>query len=41
MIDHADVKADITVVLLRYATAIDTNDWELFRTCFTDDADAT
>jgi 3-phenylpropionate/cinnamic acid dioxygenase small subunit len=27
-------------VLVRYATAIDTRDWELFRTCFTDDVDA-
>jgi hypothetical protein len=24
-------------VLLRYATAIDTKDWKLFRTCFSDD----
>ena len=27
-------------VLVRYATAIDTRDWDLFRTCFTDDVDA-
>jgi 3-phenylpropionate/cinnamic acid dioxygenase small subunit len=26
--------------LVRYATAIDTRDWDLFRTCFTDDVDA-
>jgi hypothetical protein len=24
-------------VLVRYATGIDTKDWSLFRTCFTDD----
>jgi hypothetical protein len=29
---------DITSVILRYATAIDTRDWPLFRTCFTADA---
>jgi len=40
MTEHADAKADITAVLLRYATAIDTKDWELFRSCFTDDVDA-
>ncbi|MDD7813079.1 nuclear transport factor 2 family protein [Mycobacterium sp. CSUR Q5927] len=40
MTDQAAAKADITEVLLRYATAIDTKDWELFRTCFTDDVDA-
>lgn len=40
MTDHVEAKADITEVLLRYATAIDTKDWALFRTCFTDDVDA-
>ncbi|MEB3068068.1 nuclear transport factor 2 family protein [[Mycobacterium] vasticus] len=40
MTDQGAAKADITEVLLRYATAIDTKDWELFRTCFTDDVDA-
>ncbi len=40
MTDHADTKRDITDVLLRYATAIDTKDWTLFRSCFTDDVDA-
>jgi SnoaL-like domain len=29
---------EITAVILRYATAIDTRDWPLFRTCFTADA---
>lgn len=29
---------DIERVLLRYATGIDRRDWDLFRTCFTDDA---
>ncbi len=28
---------DITEVLVRYATGIDRRDWDLFRTCFTDD----
>ncbi len=31
---------DISAVLIRYATAIDTQDWPLFRTCFTDDVHA-
>ena len=30
----------ISDVLVRYATAIDTKDWPLFRTCFTDDVNA-
>jgi 3-phenylpropionate/cinnamic acid dioxygenase small subunit len=30
----------ITDVLVRYATGIDTKDWKLFRTCFTDDVHA-
>jgi len=30
----------ITDVLVRYATGIDTKDWALFRTCFTDDVQA-
>ena len=34
MTDHQD----ITDVLVRYATGIDSRDWTLFRTCFTDDA---
>lgn len=29
---------DIVDVLVRYATGIDSRDWALFRTCFTDDA---
>ena len=40
MIEHAEAKAEITSVLLRYATGIDTKDWVLFRSCFTDDVDA-
>lgn len=28
---------DITAVIVRYGTAIDTRDWGLFRSCFTDD----
>ncbi len=36
-------RAEISDVIHRYAMAIDTRDWKLFRTCFTDDvvADAT
>lgn len=30
----------ISDVLVRYATGIDTKDWPLFRTCFTDDVHA-
>jgi 3-phenylpropionate/cinnamic acid dioxygenase small subunit len=40
MTDNVEAKAAITEVLLRYATAIDTKDWALFRTCFTADVDA-
>ena len=39
----ADERADrdeITDVLVRYATGIDTKDWPLFRTCFTPDVRA-
>jgi hypothetical protein len=32
-----EVREDVTEVLVRYATGIDTRDWELFRSCFTDD----
>jgi hypothetical protein len=33
----ADDERAIIAVLIRYATGIDTRDWSLFRTCFTDD----
>jgi uncharacterized protein (TIGR02246 family) len=33
----AEVRLDVTDVLIRYATGIDRRDWELFGTCFTDD----
>ncbi len=32
-------KAQITEVLIRYATGIDSKDWALFRTCWTDEVD--
>lgn len=35
-----DVVADVTDVVVRYATGIDTRDWPLLRSCFTDDCDA-
>ncbi len=35
--DHRADEHDITKVLVAYATGIDRRDWELFRTCFTDD----
>lgn len=36
MLDLNDERA-ITAVLVRYATGIDTRDWTLFRTCFSED----
>ena len=33
-------REQITEVLVRYATGIDTRDWELFRSCFTPDVHA-
>jgi 3-phenylpropionate/cinnamic acid dioxygenase small subunit len=35
-----EMRADISDVLVRYATGIDRRDWTLFRTCFTDDCQA-
>ncbi len=35
-----DVRDRVTDVLVRYATGIDSRDWELFKTCFTGDCDA-
>ena len=32
-------KAQIADVLIRYATGIDSKNWELFRTCWTDEVD--
>lgn len=34
-----DVLQEVIDVLIRYATGIDRRDWELFRSCFTDDCD--
>jgi hypothetical protein len=33
----ADDERAISAVLIRYASGIDTRDWSLFRSCFTDD----
>lgn len=33
-------RADISEVQLRYATGTDSHDWELFRSCFTDEVEA-
>lgn len=38
-LNPADDRA-VTAVLLRYAMAIDTRDWPLFRSCFTEDMEA-
>ncbi len=35
-----DVRVQLHDVVLRYATGIDTRDWDLFRTCFTQDCRA-
>lgn len=35
-----DVRRDVADLLVRYATGIDTRDWALLRTCFTDDCEA-
>ena len=36
----AAVRQDVADVLVRYATGIDRRDWDLFRTCFTEDCEA-
>lgn len=35
-----DIVAAVSDVLVRYATGIDSRDWELFRSCFTEDCKA-
>lgn len=37
MRDDRGDKQDIAEVVVRYSTGIDRRDWDLFRTCFTDD----
>ena len=37
MSDDLKDRLDIADLMVRYATGIDTKDWELFRSCFTDD----
>ena len=34
-----EVRQDVADLLVCYATGIDSRDWELFRTCFTEDCD--
>jgi 3-phenylpropionate/cinnamic acid dioxygenase small subunit len=34
------VRDEVAEVLVRYATGIDRREWDLFRTCFTEDCDA-
>jgi len=38
-LDPADERA-LTALLLRYATALDTRDWEMLRSCFSEDMEA-
>ena len=35
-----EARQDVADVLVRYATGIDSRDWALFRSCFTDDCEA-
>lgn len=35
----ADLRFEVLDLVYRYATGIDTRDWDLFRTVFTDDAE--
>jgi len=35
-----ETQQDVANVLVRYATGIDSKDWKLFRTCFTEDCQA-
>ena len=34
-----EVRQDVADVLIRYATGIDSRDWDLFRSCFTEDCE--
>ncbi|MFC1442851.1 nuclear transport factor 2 family protein [Streptacidiphilus sp. N1-10] len=35
-----ELRQDVAELLVRYATGVDRRDWELFRSCFTDDCRA-
>jgi 3-phenylpropionate/cinnamic acid dioxygenase small subunit len=37
---RAELRLEVTDLLVRYATGIDSRDWVLLRSCFTDDCDA-
>jgi 3-phenylpropionate/cinnamic acid dioxygenase small subunit len=37
---HPEVRRAVSDLLVRYATGIDTRDWDLLRSCFTDDCEA-
>lgn len=39
MVDR-EVRQDVVEVMVRYATGIDRRDWQLFRSCFTEDCEA-
>ena len=38
--DERAAQHDVAEVLVRYATGVDRRDWDLFRSCFTDDVHA-
>jgi len=38
--EEREIRQDVTEVLFRYAAGIDGRDWDLFRTCFTEECEA-